>query len=88
MNKLGLHALVWVGGWSREECETAITKTAEIGYDYIEIPALDPSTIDVNFTRSKLEQHNLGATVSLGLPIEADISSEDPDTVARGGSNP
>jgi D-psicose/D-tagatose/L-ribulose 3-epimerase len=54
MNKLGLHALVWVGGWSREECETAITKTAEIGYDYIEIPALDPSTIDVNFTRSKL----------------------------------
>jgi len=84
MNKLGLHALVWVGGWNHEECETAITKTAEIGYDYIEIPALDPSTIDVNFTRAKLEQHNLGATVSLGLPIEADVSSEDPDTVARG----
>ena len=41
MNKLGLHALVWVGGWNHEECETAITKTAEIGYDYIEIPALD-----------------------------------------------
>jgi len=83
-SKLGVHALVWVGGWSPDECETAITKTAELGYDYIEIPALDPSTIDANFTRTQLEKHGLGATVSLGLPVDADISSEDLDVVARG----
>jgi D-psicose/D-tagatose/L-ribulose 3-epimerase len=31
-----------------------------------------------------LKENNLGATVSLGLPSHADISSEDPDVVARG----
>ena len=86
MSKLGVHGLVWVGGWSHEECRTAITKTAELGYDYIEIPALDPSSIDVKFTHTQLKENDLGATVSLGLPSHADISSEDPDVVARGES--
>jgi len=86
MSKLGAHALIWVGGWSHEECRTAITKTAELGYDYIEIPALDPSSIDVKFTHTQLKENDLGATVSLGLPSHADISSEDPDVVARGES--
>ena len=43
MNKLGLHALVWEAGWSHDECARAIAKTAEVGYDFIEAPALDPS---------------------------------------------
>ena len=43
MNKLGVHALVWEKGWSHEECARAIAQTAEVGYDLIEIPALDPS---------------------------------------------
>lgn len=84
MNKLGVHALVWVGGWSQEECVQAIEKTAEIGYDYIEIPALDPRSIDVDFTRKQLEKANLEATLSLGLAPESDISSEDADKIARG----
>lgn len=84
MNKLGVHALVWVGGWSDDECEEAIRKTAESGYDYIEIPALDPAAIDTRFTRNCLEKYNIAANVSLGLPINADISSTDPEIVARG----
>jgi D-psicose/D-tagatose/L-ribulose 3-epimerase len=84
MNKLGIHALVWAGGWSHDECTKAITQTAEIGYDYIEIPALNPSSIDVDFTRCQLESANLGVTLSLGLAPEADISSEDLDKIARG----
>ena len=46
-NSLGIHALVWVGGWSPEEAEVAISSSARVGYDLIEIPALDPSRIDV-----------------------------------------
>ena len=38
MSKLGVHALVWVGGWSEAECAKAISSTAELGYDFIEIP--------------------------------------------------
>ncbi|MBS0444390.1 MAG: sugar phosphate isomerase/epimerase [Proteobacteria bacterium] len=84
MNKLGVHALVWVGGWSRDECERAIAQTAELGFDLIEIPALDPATIDAAYTRKVLDRYRLGATLSLGLDAACDISSEDRDAQARG----
>ena len=84
MNKLGVHALVWEKGWSRDECARAIASTAEVGYDLIEIPALDPSAIDVDFTRRQLERAGIGATSSLGLDAETDISSENRDKERRG----
>jgi D-psicose/D-tagatose/L-ribulose 3-epimerase len=84
MNKLGVHALVWVGGWSHEECAKAIEQTAGLGYDLIEIPALDPKSIDVDFTRRTLEKNKLGVTMSLGLDAASDISSGDPDKIKRG----
>ena len=84
MNKLGVHALVWVGGWSEAECTKAIGSTAELGYDYLEIPLLNPYGFPVEFTRARLEEHKLGATASLGLSAATDISSEDPETVKRG----
>jgi D-psicose/D-tagatose/L-ribulose 3-epimerase len=84
MNKLGVHALVWVGGWSHAECERAIAQTAELGFDLIEIPALDPASIDPAHTRKVLDRHRLGATLSLGLDASTDISSVDPGIRARG----
>lgn len=67
MNKLGVHALVWEKGWSHDECARAIANTAKVGFDLIEIPALDPASIDAAFTRKRLEQAGIGATCSLGL---------------------
>jgi D-psicose/D-tagatose/L-ribulose 3-epimerase len=84
MNKLGVHALVWVGGWSHREASLAVEQTAALGFDLIEIPALDPAAIDVAFTRKLVEANGLGITVSLGLDGDADISSEDVKKVARG----
>ena len=84
MNKLGVHALVWVGGRSHEEAAKAIAQTAELGFDLIEIPALDPKSIDVDFTRKQLEKNRLGVTMSLGLDAASDISSGDPEKIARG----
>ena len=83
-NPLGIHALVWVGGWTPEEAEIAISSSARIGYDLIEIPALDPSRIDVASTREMLERHGLQASVSLGLAPGTDINSEDVECVNRG----
>ena len=83
-NKLGVHALVWVGGWSHTECERAIAQSAEIGFDLIEIAALDPSAIDSAFTRKMLDKYKLGTTMSLGLDASTDISSGDPDKCQRG----
>ncbi len=84
MNKLGVHALVWAAGWSHDECARAIGQTAELGYDIIEIPALDPGSIDVAFTRAQLEKSGIGATSSLGLDADTDISSGDPEKTKRG----
>ena len=83
-NPLGVHALVWTGGWSPEEAELAISSTAKAGYDLIEIPALDPSRIDVADTKARLDAHGLQAGLSLGLTLDTDINSEDPAKVERG----
>ena len=83
-NRIGAHALVWVGGWNESQCRTAITRTAECGYDLIEMPVLDPAAIDVDMTRRVLEENGLGVACSLGLAVDTDISSEDDATVARG----
>ena len=84
MNKLGVHAFVWAKGWSHDECTRAVATSAELGYDLIELAALDPSAVDPAFTRRELDKHHLGATMSLGLPDECDISSNDPEKTRRG----
>ena len=83
-NKIGVHALVWVGGWSEAESEKAIAATAACGYDLIEVLLLDPQSVDPVATARQLESHGISATTSLGLGVDTDISSNDPDTVARG----
>ena len=83
-NSIGIHALVWVGGWSPEECEHAIASTKAAGYDRIEIPALDPGRIDIADTRRRLEAHGIQPGATLGLTPETDINSEDAESVERG----
>jgi D-psicose/D-tagatose/L-ribulose 3-epimerase len=82
--KLGVHALVWVGGWSPAEARQAIASTAEAGYDLIEIPLLDPASVDAVDTRRVLDEYGIGAGCSLGLAPETNVSSEDPDAVVAG----
>lgn len=82
--RLGVHALVWVGGWSPAEARQAIASTAEAGYDVIEIPLLDPASVDAVDTRRVLDEHGITAACSLGLSPATDVSSEDPAAVAAG----
>jgi D-psicose/D-tagatose/L-ribulose 3-epimerase len=83
-NRIGVHALVWVGGWTQPEARAAIESTKAAGYDLIEIPLLDPWSVDVKMTQRLLEEHELGMTASLGLSPETDVSSEDPAVVQSG----
>ncbi|RCV47878.1 sugar phosphate isomerase/epimerase family protein [Marinitenerispora sediminis] len=83
-NPLGVHALVWVGDWSPESARYAVEQTAAAGFDLIEIPLLDPSAVDPELTRKLLDRHGLAAGTSLGLSADTDVSSTDPDVVARG----
>ena len=84
-NLLGIHALVWVGNWSNEECiRTAIRNSKQAGYDVIEIPALEPKSINIEYTKLCLKEYNMKATVSLGLSFDCDINNEDPIIVEKG----
>jgi D-psicose/D-tagatose/L-ribulose 3-epimerase len=84
MNPLGVHALVWVGGWTEADARRAVEATAAAGFDLLEIPVLDPTTVDAGLTRKLLGEYGLKAACSLGLSFDADISSPDPDVARRG----
>lgn len=83
-NPIGVHTLVWAGGWSEREARFAIEQTAAAGYDVIELLMMDPTTIDVSMTRALLDEYGVRASASLGLSAATDVSSDDPEVVAAG----
>lgn len=83
-NLLGLHANVWVAGWSVDEASRAIDKTAEFGFDLIEISAMAPEKMNIAHTQKKLAEAGIGVTMSLGLSDAQDISSTDAAKNAAG----
>jgi D-psicose/D-tagatose/L-ribulose 3-epimerase len=83
-NRLGIHSLVWVGGWSPGEARHAVASSREAGFDLVELSAMDPGSFDAAMTSRLLQEHGLDAAVSLGLDETTDVSSEDPAVVAAG----
>jgi len=83
-NLLGVHALVWVGGWTNDQADEAIRNSAEAGYGLIEIPALDPKSIDTEHTAKVLKEYGMKGACSLGLSFDADINNDDAEIVKRG----
>jgi D-psicose/D-tagatose/L-ribulose 3-epimerase len=59
-----------------------ISGAASAGLDFVEIPLLDPKTMDVENTRALLESHEVGCSCSLGLPKEVHLPF-DPDGAER-----
>lgn len=84
MSKLGIHALVWVGGWSQNESRQAIAGAAETGYELIEVPLLNPKAVDTAATARQLAEFGISAAASLGLAFDTDISSPEKSVAARG----
>ena len=83
-NLIGVHALVWSGTWDEKAARHAIGSAAAAGFDLIEIPILDPFGIDTAMTRRLLEEYGMRGACSMGLPADADVSSEDPSVLAKG----
>jgi D-psicose/D-tagatose/L-ribulose 3-epimerase len=84
MNPLGIHALVFASGWSEPESERAIAGARRHGFEILEIPLRDPGPIDVPRTRRLLEHAGIRPVTSMALGFASDISSGDPENVARG----
>ncbi|TFB71861.1 sugar phosphate isomerase/epimerase [Cryobacterium glaciale] len=83
-NAIGIHAGVWVGDWSPASARYAIAQSAQAGFDLIEIPAVDPRTVDSAETVALLAEHGLDAVVSLALGRRDDINTTDAHASARG----
>jgi D-psicose/D-tagatose/L-ribulose 3-epimerase len=84
MSKIGVHSYVWSAGSSKDELERALTRSHELGFDLIEFSYLDPAEVDVKWLAGRLKELKLDVAISMGLPPEGDISSEDAAIVARG----
>jgi D-psicose/D-tagatose/L-ribulose 3-epimerase len=86
MNRVGVHALVFVGGTDPEAIATAVAATAAAGYDLLELSLHDAKNIDTPAARAALADAGLGVACSRGLAFDADVSSTDPAVVERGAA--
>jgi D-psicose/D-tagatose/L-ribulose 3-epimerase len=84
MRRLGIHSFVWTGGQTQDGLEMALEKSAEHGYRMIEFAYLRPEKFDLDRLSKKAQELDIEIVVTMGLPAEADVSSEDVAAVARG----
>lgn len=84
MRRLGIHSFVWTGGQTQEGLEMALEKSAEHGYRTIEFAYLRPEKFDLDRLAKKAQSVDVEIGVTMGLPLDKDVSSEDKDAVKRG----
>lgn len=84
MNTLGIHALVWAGDLAPASARKIIQSSKEAGYGLVELSLHAPQVMDVALTRDLLQEFGMQVGCSRGLSFAADVSSEDPECVARG----
>lgn len=81
---IGAHGLVWSGSFDREGLAHAAQHAVDCGYELLEMPLLDPLGFDLQAAKSILGPQDIEVSASMGLPEGSDISSDDPEEVARG----
>jgi D-psicose/D-tagatose/L-ribulose 3-epimerase len=81
---IGCHALVFTGDFDTAGIESSVRRARHAGFDLIEFPLMEPTSFDSAAARRALDAEGLQVTASLGLPYEADVSSDDPEIVAAG----
>lgn len=84
MNPLGVHALVWAGDLGPESTRRVIEQTRRAGFDLIELSLHATQAMDLALTRDLLQEQQLKVACSRGLTFAADVSSAQPEVVARG----
>ena len=71
MQGFGVHTSLWSLDWTRKAAELAIPEAKRYGLAFVEIALLDPPAVDAEHTRKLLDQHELTAVCSLGLPDDS-----------------
>lgn len=78
MKGFGVHTSMWTMSWDADGAARAIAAAKTSGMDFIEIALLDPAATDEALGRKLLEEADLPAVCSLGLP-EPVWASKNPD---------
>ena len=78
MPRYGAHAFLWIGEWTTELGNRAIDQAARLGFDFVDIPLLKPQAFDALSHKRVLRDTGIGATASLVLPADANMSEEQP----------
>jgi D-psicose/D-tagatose/L-ribulose 3-epimerase len=84
MRRLGIHSFVWTGGQTQAGLEMALEKSAACGYRTIEFAYLKPELFNLDQLAKKAQSLDLEIGVTMGLPVDRDVSSEDEATVKKG----
>jgi D-psicose/D-tagatose/L-ribulose 3-epimerase len=84
MRRLGIHSFVWTGGQTQEGLEKALERSAAHGYRAIEFAYLQPEKFDLDRLSQKAQSLDVEIGVTMGLPLSADVSSEDGSVVRKG----
>ncbi|MBC2835925.1 sugar phosphate isomerase/epimerase family protein [Paragemmobacter straminiformis] len=84
MRRLGIHSFVWTGGQTQEGLEMALRKSAEHGYRTIEFAYLRPERFNLDKLAALAKSLDVEIGVTMGLPVDKDVSSEDAATVKAG----
>lgn len=84
MRRLGIHSFVWTGGQTQDGLEMALRKSAEHGYRTIEFAYLRPEKFDLGRLAKLAQSLDVEIGVTMGLPLDRDVSSEDQGVVAAG----
>ena len=71
MEGFGVHTSMWTMSWDHDGAERAVAGAVHYKMDFIEIALLQPGKVDTAHTRKLLEDNNLRAICSLGLPEHA-----------------
>jgi D-psicose/D-tagatose/L-ribulose 3-epimerase len=86
MGRLGIHSFVWTGGATQAMLEEAMEKSAACGYRLIEFAYLRPEKFNLDQLAKRAAALDLQIAVTMGLPLNADVSNDEPDVVKAGES--
>src|SRR5690349_9344433 len=82
--KVGIHAMVWKAEFGHADLRHCVELAARTGYDFLELPLMQPESVDGRYARKAAQDEGIGLTASLGLPPSKDVSSTD-ERVRRAG---
>ena len=84
MGRLGIHSFVWTGGATQVMLEDAMEKSAACGYRLIEFAYLRPEKFNLDQLAKRASALDLQIAVTMGLPLNADVSNDDAEVVKAG----